>query len=203
MRVMRFCRLGTRSSGSSTPRSPRATISASEASRMLSSRSMACGFSIFDMMAARPRTRRLASCTSSARCTKDRAIQSIPVSSAASRSRRSFGVIADTGRSVSGRLTPLRSEMRPPTTTRVTARSFDVSSAISRNLPSSISSAWPGRSAARISGCGRCTRVASPAAGSESSTKLSPFLSCTPPSAKAPTRSFGPCRSTRIPIGRP
>ena len=54
-----------------------------------------------------------------------------------------------------------------------------------------------------ISGCGRCTRLASPGAGSESSTKVSPFTSIAGPPAKVPTRSFGPCRSTRIPIGRP
>jgi hypothetical protein len=92
--------------------------------------------------------------TSSARCTNDSAIQSTPVSNAASRSARSFGVIAETGRSVSGRLTPLRSDILPPITTRVTARSGEVSSAIRRTLPSSSNSACPGRNAARISGCG-------------------------------------------------
>ena len=105
------------------------------------SRSIACGFSILAITAARPRISFLASMTSSARCTKESAIQSTPVTSAASRSARSFGVIAETGRSVSGRLTPLRSDIRPPITTRVTARSGEVSSAISRTLPSSSSSA--------------------------------------------------------------
>ena len=151
------------------------------------SRSIACGFSILAITAARPRISFLASSTSSARCTKDSAIQSTPVTSAASRSARSFGVIAETGRSVSGRLTPLRSDILPPITTRVTARSGEVSSAISRTLPSSSSSAWPGRSAARISGCGRWTRVLSPGALSESSTKLSPFLSWIAPSANDPS----------------
>src|SRR6185437_13663201 len=94
-RVICFCRLGTRSSGSSTPRSPRATISASEASRISGSRSIACGFSILAITAARPRISFLASVTSSARCTKDSAIQSTPVTSAASRSARSLGVIGD------------------------------------------------------------------------------------------------------------
>ncbi len=104
-----------------------------------------------------------------------------PSGSAASRSARSFGVIAETGRSVSGRLTPLRSDILPPITTRVTARSGEVSSAISRTLPSSSSSAWPGRSAARISGCGSCTRLLSPGVLSESRMKLWPFLSWVEP----------------------
>ena len=47
------------------------------------------------------------------------------------------------------------------------------------------------------------TRVASPGALSESSTKLAPLWSCTAPSVNEPSRSFGPCRSTRMPIGRP
>ena len=55
VRVMRFCRPGTFSSGISTPRSPRATISASEISMISSRRAIACGFSIFDMTSARPR----------------------------------------------------------------------------------------------------------------------------------------------------
>ena len=46
---------------------------------------------------------------------------------------------------------------------------------VSRTLPSSSSSVWPGSMAAKISGCGRCTRVASPGAGSASSTKTSPW----------------------------
>ncbi len=44
-------------------------------------------------------------------------IQSTPASSAASRSVRSFSVMAATGISVSGRLTPLRFEILPPTAT--------------------------------------------------------------------------------------
>ena len=47
------------------------------------------------------------------------------------------------------------------------------------------------------------TRNALPGAGSESSVKVSPFFSIAEPSANFPTRSLGPCRSTRMPIGRP
>ena len=56
-RVMRFCRPGTFSSGISTPRSPRATISASEISMISSRRAIACGFSIFDMHERAPARR--------------------------------------------------------------------------------------------------------------------------------------------------
>ena len=99
---------------------------------------------------------------------------------AASRSERSFSVSAEKPIVVSGRLTPLRADSLPPTSTRVTARFGDVSIAVSRTLPSSSSSVWPGSSAARISGCGRCTRVSSPGAWSSSSTKVAPFSSITP-----------------------
>ena len=76
--TMRFCALGTSSGGISTPRSPRATMTAS-ASWISSSRWVsAWGFSILTMMAARLPISRRASATSSGRWTKDSAIQSAP-----------------------------------------------------------------------------------------------------------------------------
>ena len=45
----RFCTIGTASSGSSTPRSPRATMMPSKASMISSRLSTACGFSILAM----------------------------------------------------------------------------------------------------------------------------------------------------------
>ncbi len=66
-RVISFCTPGTFSSGISTPRSPRATISASASSRMSPSRATACGFSILAITAARPRVSFLASAMSSGR----------------------------------------------------------------------------------------------------------------------------------------
>ena len=77
-RVICFWMPGTFSSGSSTPRSPRATISASAASMISSSRVTACGFSILAMTAARPRVIFLASAMSSGRWMNDSAIQSMP-----------------------------------------------------------------------------------------------------------------------------
>ena len=69
-RTMRFCASGTSSGGSSTPKSPRATMTASLRSRIASRLSSACGFSILVMIQARPAAISFASATSSARCTK-------------------------------------------------------------------------------------------------------------------------------------
>ncbi len=121
-RVMSFCTPGTFSSGISTPRSPRATISASARSRISARRATACGFSIFAITAARPRVIFLASAMSSGRWMNDSATQSMPASSAASRSAISFGASAASGTTVSGRLTPLRFDILPPTSTRATMR---------------------------------------------------------------------------------
>ena len=51
---------------------------------------------------------------------------------------------AENGIIVSGRLTPLRSDSLPPTSTRVTMRFGSASVAVSLILPSSSSSVWPG-----------------------------------------------------------
>ena len=134
---------------------------------------------------------------------KDSATQSTPVASTASRSLRSFSVSAPTGSSVSGRLTPFLSEILLPATTLQTIALPSLETALSCSLPSSISSRSPASTEDRISGCGRCTRVASPGAGLSSSVKIWPSDSSTLPSANLPTRSFGPCRSARMPIGRP
>ena len=169
---------------------------------MSSSRLIACGFSSFVMMSARPRAILRPSATSSGRWTKDMPIQSTPASIAASRSVRSFSVMAATGISVSGRLTPLRFEILPPTATRVTARPGFTSSTSSRSLPSSTRTLWPSSSEPRISGWGRKTRFASPALSFESRTKRLPSFSIAASPPKVPTLSFGPWRSARIAIGR-
>src|SRR6516225_191988 len=132
----------------------------------------------------------------------DSAIQSTPASSAASRSAMSFGASAASGTTVSGRLTPLRFDTLPPTSTRVTIRSGATAVALSRSLPSSMSSVSPSLIAANISGCGSCTRLASPDAALASSVKSCPLSILADPSLNVPTRNFGPCRSTRTPIGR-
>ena len=92
-----FCTLGTSSGGISTPRSPRATISASASSMISSSRPIAAGFSSLTRSPAALPISFLPSATSSGRCTKDSATQSAPCSSANDRSARSFSVIAEIG----------------------------------------------------------------------------------------------------------
>ena len=72
-RTMRFCASGTSSGGSSTPRSPRATITASVRCMIASRFSSACGFSSLTMTQARSPISCFASATSSGRCTKDSA----------------------------------------------------------------------------------------------------------------------------------
>ena len=67
-RTARFWIAGTCSAGSSTPRSPRATISASAWAMISSSRSTAEGFSSLAMMRARSPIRSRASMMSSGRC---------------------------------------------------------------------------------------------------------------------------------------
>ena len=203
LRMIRFCRPGTSSGGSSTPRSPRATMTASASSMMPSSRSIAAGFSILARIAARPPIRRRASAMSSGRCTNDSATQSKPSSIPKLRSAWSFLVMAEIGRTAFGTFTPLRSDSPPPFTTVVSAKSGPQRSTRSRMRPSSSSRSWPGCRTAKISGCGRLARCWSPCAWSRSSRKWSPRARVIRPSAKRPTRSLGPCRSMIVPIGRP
>ena len=201
---MRFWIAGTCSGGISTPRSPRATITASVSSTMRSRLSIAVGFSSLATIPARPLTMPLISTTSSARWTKDNATQSTPSSRPKRRSAWSFSVSAESGSTTLGTFTPLRLETAPPATTRVSAKSGPQDSTHRRTLPSSIRRSVPTSSAAKISRCGSGARRASPGvARSRSRRKLSPSLSVTGPSAKVPRRSFGPCRSIRMPIGRP
>ena len=90
---------------------------------MIASRSsMADGFSILARTAARSPTSLRTSCTSSARCTNDSAIQSTPIFKSAPRSARSFSVSGPTGSRVSGRLMPLRLDSAPPASTSAAMR---------------------------------------------------------------------------------
>ncbi len=163
----------------------------------------AAGFSILDMIAARPLARTRASITSSGRCTKLSASQSTPRAQTNSRSVRSFSDRAAMGSTTSGTFTPLRLEIVPPTTTVQSAKSLPQASTFSRILPSLTRRLAPGSSAAKISGCGRFTRPASPGALDRSIRKRAPSTNSSDPLAKTPTRSFGPCRSARMPMGRP
>ncbi|MCY1368744.1 hypothetical protein D9M69_557440 [compost metagenome] len=198
---MSFWMRGTFSAGTSTPRSPRATMMASQRRAISSRCTTADGFSIFAMRKARSWISSRASTMSSGRCTKDRATQSTPSSRPKSRSRRSLAVSGESCSTASGTLTPLRSDSSPPATTWVSTPSACLAVTCRRRRPSSSSRFMPGSRASMISGWGRLTRWAVPGVLSRSRRKAWPRSRLTLPSAKRPTRSFGPCRSMRMPMG--
>ncbi len=118
----RFCTIGTCSSGSSTPRSPRATMIPSKAWMISSRLSTACGFSILAITGTRRPTSSMILCTSAtstALRTKDSATRSTPIRRAKRRSSSSFSDRAGTLTAIPGRLRPLWLEIAPPTSTRV------------------------------------------------------------------------------------
>ncbi len=116
---------------------------------------------------------------------KDSAIQSTPVSSAASRSERSLGVSALKPMVVSGTLTPLRSESLGADLDRGHRRgpghAWSPAAARCRRQAAAGDRT---SSAARISGWGSSTRLASPGSGLESSTKVWPGVSADAPVGK-------------------
>ena len=168
-----------------------------------SSRATACGFSILAITSARPLAIALTSTTSSGRWTKDSAIQSMSSSSAALRSARSLSVIAEVGMVVSGRLTPFG--WRPGRRPRRSSRRGPA--------PPPPRAAAPCRRRPECDGLARASSrspdgaieraLASPGVESASSVNASPLCSSAAPSANIPSLSFGPCRSTSTPIGRP
>ena len=171
---------------------------------MASSCSSAAGFSILARQAARPCTMRAQLGHVLGLCTKDSATQSTPSRSAKARSSRSLGVRADSGMTTPGQGHALAVGQA------FALHHLDVGvvaaarrSTRSRTLPSSTSSTEPGRMAANSSGCGMPTRrgvarrlvEVEPDARGRASRR-------SPPSAKRPSRSLGPCRSASTPSGR-
>ncbi len=115
--MARFCQIGTCAAGISTPRSPRATMTASLTSRISSSRSSASRFSSLatsNWSPPRASTRRRSSAMSSGLRTNERATMSTSSSRPKASSSSSRGVRAGTGRCESGRFTPLREVTVPP-----------------------------------------------------------------------------------------
>ena len=111
-RMMRFCVAGTRSIGISTPRSPRATMIASAAATIASSRSSACCFSIFatsGSVGERAAPRRGRARGARRRWRRSRA----PARRCRARSARSLSVSAGSDDVSRGRLIPLRERERP------------------------------------------------------------------------------------------
>lgn len=202
----RFCTTGTCSSGYSTARSPRATITASKAMTTSSMFLTACGFSTLAMTGTlRPSSSitRWTSRTSLASRTKDSAIMSTPIRSANRRSSMSLSDSAGTFTAAPGRLMPLWSEMTPPSTTSARTRGPSTSMTRSATLPSLIRigspcETSPGRPLYVVP-----QMVLSPATSSVVMVNSSPATSSTGPSANLPRRILGPCRSASTPTALP
>ena len=130
---------GTRATSISTPRSPRATITASETAMIASRFSTACGFSILaTIRAAMPRrsSSSRSAVTSAARRTKERPMYSTGWPAVQSRSSRSLGVRALTLSGASGRLIPCDDRSRPPSVTVRRAPPSAASTTVMATVPS-------------------------------------------------------------------
>mmetsp|Transcript_2883 Transcript_2883/g.11671 ORF Transcript_2883/g.11671 Transcript_2883/m.11671 type:complete len:274 (+) Transcript_2883:1092-1913(+) len=107
----------TRSSGTSMPRSPLATMMPSEALRMASKLSTPCLFSIFEMIwMFGPASARMASTCPASRM-KDAKMKSAPSRLAQAMSSKSLSDTAGRSTGTPGRWTPLREPRMPPATT--------------------------------------------------------------------------------------
>ncbi|OQB00311.1 MAG: hypothetical protein BWY25_01835 [Chloroflexi bacterium ADurb.Bin222] len=198
-RMMDFWMRGTFSSSISTPRSPRATMTPSAASRMESMFSHAWGFSILATTATglapiRSRSAR----TSSAVRTKESAIIATSCSSAKARSPRSFSVSEGRLRGTPGRLMPLRSPTRPPVRTCVRTLVASLAMASSTTAPSAISTRSPGRTSRAKPSYVVDARAQLPVTCSVVMVNSSPARRTQPPPVNSPSRILGPCRSKRI-----
>ena len=202
--MIRFWRSGTSSGPISTPRSPRATMTASASSRIASSASTASAFSIFAItFAVAPACwiRSLRSRTSAAERTNERATKSTSRASANSRSSRSLRVSEGIGTGTPGTLTPLCELTTPPASTEHSARPLVTRSTRRRTRPSSIRTSCPGCSTSPIT-AGRTGSSLSRELSSPTTAISSPRVSVTG-AGRWPIRSFGPCRSAISASGRP
>mmetsp|Transcript_136550 Transcript_136550/g.424248 ORF Transcript_136550/g.424248 Transcript_136550/m.424248 type:complete len:308 (+) Transcript_136550:1205-2128(+) len=214
-RLMRsFCAKGTRSTPSSTPRSPRATISAWDLAMMPSMFVSAWGFSIlgqiFGLFSAGTLSSSMMSMSSWRSwpfCAKDTQMYSHGGSSCNRNlaSSMSFSVRAAQSISTSGTFTPLRAFSLPP---RMTLTLSSVSESFSTTWtfikPSSMSRSMPGLAALTKASCSivdfmvmRPGLMVSLSSLQIPNSMTSPSTSGTGSPASSPTRNFGPCRSPR------
>ena len=141
-----FCIIGMLATSISTPRSPRATITASAASTIESRLSIASRFSILATTRAfepRVRSSSLSSFTSTALRTNDRLTKSAPAAAAHSACFQSAALIAATESFTPGRFTPWRLRISPPCTTRQRASVAERSSTTRLIVPSASITASP------------------------------------------------------------
>ena len=204
--ITRFWRNGTSSRGHSTPRSPRATMNASNALITSSRLSMACGFSILAMTGSITPSSRMMSRTISTSLpdrTNDRATKSTVRCSANRRSSMSFSDSAGTLTATPGRLMPLLLLTGPPTTTSVTTSLPRTSLTRSRILPSSIRIGSPGLTSPGSPSYVVPQIVASPGTSRTVITNSWPCSRTWGPSANVSSRILGPCRSAKMPTPCP
>ena len=203
-RTMRRWIGGTCSGGISTPRSPRATITASESATMASRCSMAEGFSSFEITPARPATMPRISCHvlwalhegqgDPVRAELEGVGQVGPVLGREGRERQDGADDAD-ALAVGQRATdddagPGLAGALQETTSSLT-------------LPSSSRSCTPGGEGLEDLRMRHADALLVTGSAVQVEAELGPGGERHRPSAKVPTRSFGPCRSARTPMGRP
>src|SRR6266542_476585 len=137
LRISSFCRTGISSIGSSTPRSPRATMMPSAHARMSSYAVMAGAVSILAMIGSgwRPMRSR-SSWTSDAARTNDCSSPSTPVSRASSSPSRSRSVTAGSPSFSAGTFTPWPEPTLPERTTSVVTTSPSTEATRSSTAPS-------------------------------------------------------------------
>ncbi|GIV00518.1 MAG: hypothetical protein KatS3mg014_2133 [Actinomycetota bacterium] len=184
--------------GSSTPRSPRATMTASARARISPIRSTAgrvsslatMGTGRGAMSARRPMT-------SAASRTKDCATRSTPRSSARASASRSRSVMAGSERRSAGTLSPAPERTTPPRATSVTTVSPDPRTT-SSTAPSASRTRSPGRRSRPSPGYVVGAPSASPGAPPGRRRNRAPASSVTRPSRSSPRRIFGPGRSAMI-----
>mmetsp|Transcript_99694 Transcript_99694/g.302694 ORF Transcript_99694/g.302694 Transcript_99694/m.302694 type:complete len:307 (+) Transcript_99694:940-1860(+) len=209
-----FCAKGTRSTSSSTPRSPRATINASDLAMMPSMFVSACGFSIFGQilglfscgMLSRSMMS-ISSCKSWPFCANDTQMYSHGGSSCSrySASSMSFSVSAAQSISTSGTFTPLRAFSFPPRTTLTFSSVSDTfSTTLTFMRPSSISRSMPGLAAKTSALCStvdfmvmRPGLMWSLSSLQMPNSRISPSMSGTGSPASSATRNLGPWRSPK------
>mmetsp|Transcript_59740 Transcript_59740/g.139800 ORF Transcript_59740/g.139800 Transcript_59740/m.139800 type:complete len:270 (-) Transcript_59740:68-877(-) len=204
-----FCANGTRSSSSSTPRSPLATIRACDFSMIPSMLVRACGFSIFGQIFGRFSAgtfkRSMISTSSCRSCpfwAKETQMYSTGGSSCNrySASSMSFSVRAAQSISQSGTFTPLRALSLPP---RMIFTFSSVSETFSTTLtfmmPSSISKSMPTLHAFTSASCSvvgfmvmRPGLIKSESSLQMPNSSTSPSFRGTGSPASSPTRNFGP-----------
>ena len=207
-RVMSFCARGTCSSGISSPRSPRATITASRPRGSRRGCSSACGRSSLAISGTSRGVRRRRSLARAAAGRRRSARSSGPPCRRRARGRIEIvdvlRVIADAGSGTPGALIPLCSPSSPPSTTVVR-----ISRAVGVSTRSSISAVGEQQPIARPHAprqAGECRRDPSRAAdeiAGRDAERVARLQRERPAALERPVRIFGPLRSCRMATSRP